>query len=145
MSTKDLKALERRTYEEANKGKAAFIARADEVYATNIVFHTGIGTDIRGRKDVKQYFSAVYDALPDGYIVIDDMIVEGDKLTVRWTLTGTHKGELMGIPPTNKKVTLWGIDILRFAGSKLVEFWSTSDHLGLMQQLGVIPTSGMRK
>jgi predicted ester cyclase len=145
MSTIDLRAFERRTYEEVNKGKAAAMARLDEAYATSIVFHTGTGMDIRGLKDVKQYFSVLYDAFPDAHYTLEDMIVEGNKATVRWIVTATHKGVFMGIPPTNKKVTMWGIDILRFAGGKLVEFWSTSDSLPAMQQIGVIPTPGKGK
>jgi hypothetical protein len=70
---------------------------------------------------------------------VDDLIVEGDKAVIRYTITGTHKGEFMGVPPTNKKVTLWVIVIERFAGGKIVETWERFDSLGLMQQLGVIP------
>jgi hypothetical protein len=140
MSTKDLKAFERRTYEEANKGKAAVMARIDEAYATNVVFHTETGKDIRGLKDLKPYLSANYDAFPDNHWTLEDMVVEGDKAAVRWTVTGTHKGEFMGIPPTNRKGTIWGIDIIRFAGGKVVEIWTRTDTLGMMQQLGVVPT-----
>jgi len=57
----------------------------------------------------------------DVHFTLDDMIVEGDKVAVRHTFSGTHKGESMGIPPTNKKVTIWEIDIIRIAGGKFVE------------------------
>ena len=139
MSAKEIKALTRRIYEEWNKGKATTMAGIDETYATNYVFHSGIGSDIRGLKDFKQYMSAYYDALSDIYWTLDDMVVEGDKVAARWTFTGTHKGELMGIPPTNKKVTVWGISIDRISGGKFVEGWARFDTLGLMQQLGAIP------
>ena len=73
------------------------------------------------------------------------MVAEGDKVAYRWTLTGTHKGEFEGIPPTNKKVTVWAISISRIAGGKIVEDWSRVDTLGLMQQLGVVPTPKKEK
>ena len=68
------------------------------------------------------------------------MIVEGDKAVLRYTITGTHKGAYMGIPPTDKKPTISIIKIDRFSGGKLVEGWYEYDTLSLMQQLGVIPT-----
>jgi len=139
MLTKDLKALVRRLYEECNKGKAAAIAVIDELYATDIVQH-GTGEDTRGIKNYKQSFSEGYNAFPDPHYTIDDMIAEGDKVAVRFTMTGTHKGEFMGRPPTNKKVTVWGIFIHRIVGGKVVEEWARYDTLGFMQQLGVIPT-----
>jgi steroid delta-isomerase-like uncharacterized protein len=142
MSAKEIKALERRLYEECNKGKAAAMAVIDELYATDLVYHSSTGRDIRGVKDYKQHVSDMYSAFPDFHFTIDDMVVEGDKVAVRFTATGTHKGEFRGIPPTNKKVTMWEIQIDRVAGGKFVEGWSRYDTLGLMQQLGLIPTPG---
>jgi steroid delta-isomerase-like uncharacterized protein len=140
MSTKDLKALERRFFEEWNKGKAAAMKVIDETCTTNMVWHDVTGQDIRGLKDFKQSMSEFYDAFPDNHFTIDDMIAEGDKVVERYKITGTHKGEFMGIPPTNKKITLWAIEIDRFAGGKFVEGWISFDTLGMMQQLGVVPT-----
>jgi predicted ester cyclase len=144
MSTKDLKAFERRFFEEYNKGKVAAMAVIDEICATNFVYHGSMG-DLRGLKDYKQSMSVWYDAFPDFHMTIDDMLVEGDKVVVRYTMTGTHKGEFMGIPATNKKVTIWVIQIDRVAGGKRVEGWMRLDTLGMMQQLGVIPTPGKGK
>jgi len=73
------------------------------------------------------------------------MIVEGDKVVERFTFTGTHKGEYMGHSPTNKKVTMWAICIVRVAGGKFVEEWERMDTLGLMQQLGAVPTPQKEK
>jgi len=142
MSAKEIKALERRLYEECNKGKAAALAVIDELYAIDIVYHSSSGRDIRGIKDYKQHVSEFYSAFPDLRFTIEDMVAEGDKVAVRLTGTGTNKGEFRGIPPTNKKVTLWEIQIDRVAGGKFVEGWSRYDTLGLMQQLGLIPTPG---
>ena len=70
------------------------------------------------------------------------MVVEGDKVAIRWTMSGTHKGEIEGIPPTGKKMTIWGISIERIVGGKFVETWETYDTMGFMQQLGLVPTPG---
>ncbi len=68
------------------------------------------------------------------------MIAEEDKAVTRWTATGTHQGTLMGIPPTGKQATATGIVIGRLANGKFVESWLNFDALGMLQQLGVIPT-----
>jgi predicted ester cyclase len=81
-------------------------------------------------------------AFSDSHITINDIIVEGNKAVVRFTVTCTHKDELMGVPATNKKLTMSVIEIDRFAGGKIVEAWEMSDTLGMMQQLGVIPKLG---
>jgi predicted ester cyclase len=144
MSAKEIKALMRCAFEVINKGKAASIT-IDEIWAPNFVLHTGTGRDIRGLKDYKQWWSENYNAFPDLHFTLDDMVVEGDKVVSRYTMTGTHKGEIMGIPPTNKKVTNWMIEIDHVAGGKLMEGWVRWDTLGLMQQLGVIPTPKKEK
>jgi hypothetical protein len=145
MSTKDLRALERHFFEECNKGKAAAMAVTDETCASNIVFHDPSGRDIRGLRGFKQSLSEMFEAFPDIHITIDDLITEADKAVIRYTMTGTHKGPRMGIPTTNKKVTLSIIVIDRVAGGKFVECWERFDTLGFMQQLGVVPKSGKGK
>jgi hypothetical protein len=124
---------------ELNKGKAAALTEIDKVVASNVVFHMADGSEIRGLKDFKQHESNGFDAVPDVHYTLDDIVVEGDKAVARFTVTGTHKGALMGIPPTNKKVKYWGIDIFHVVGGKLIEGWQRADTLGLMQQLGVVP------
>jgi steroid delta-isomerase-like uncharacterized protein len=145
MSAKDLRAVQRHFFAEWNKGKAAALAEIDAICAPNIVFHDANGRDIRGLKDFKQNMSEMFDAFPDNRATVDDIIVEGDKTVMRYTVTGTHKGAFMGIPPTNKKLTMSVIEIDRFVGGKCVEGWLMADTLGMMQQLGVIPTPGKGK
>ena len=140
MSAKEIKALERRFFEEINKGKAAGMAAMDEFYANDFLMHLSTGEDIRGLKNIKQVVSEEYSAFPDLHYTIDDMVVEGNKVAVRLTATGIHKGEFMGVPPTNKKVTVRAILIDRFSGGKVVEQWVIGDNLSLMQQLGAVPT-----
>jgi predicted ester cyclase len=145
MSTTDLKTLERRFWSEWNKGKAAAMAIMNEIYAADLVFYGGSGRVFHGLEDFKQYQSVFFDAFPDNQASIDDLLVVGDKAVLRYTMSGTHKGEFMGIPPTNKKLTMWIIEIDRFAGGKIVEGWDRYDTLGIMQQLGVLPTPGKPK
>ena len=139
MSKNDLRGLARRWYNQANKGKAAAMVVTDEIYATNVVLHTTTGEDVRGLDGLKQRIGELYDGFPDIQGHIDDMIVEGDKIVIRYTMTGSHKGEFMGVPASNKKVTIKVIEIDRCVGDKAVEAWAIMDALGLMQQLGAVP------
>jgi steroid delta-isomerase-like uncharacterized protein len=141
MSAKEIKALMRRWFEECNKGQEAFMAVFDELHAADIVIHGGTGEEIRGLKDFKQYCMEWLSAFPDLHFTIKDMVAEGDRVAVRSTWTGTHKGGLKGISPTNKKVTSWEIEIDRIAEGKIAEVWTRYDTLGVMQQLSLAPTS----
>ena len=69
----------------------------------------------------------------------EDQIAEDDKVVTRWTAVGSHQGELMGIPPTGRRVTVTGITINRIVGGKIMETWNNYDALGQLQQLGVVP------
>ena len=79
-------------------------------------------------------------AFPDLRVKVEDLIAEGDKIVGRVTLTGTHQGELMGIPATGKKVSFSEILIVRISNGKAVEQWEVADTMSRMQQLGVIPS-----
>lgn len=70
------------------------------------------------------------------------MIAEGEQVMARWTVRATHTGNFFNIPPTGKQVTIAGIDIIRLAHGKAVEHWRIFDQLGLLHQLGVVPTPG---
>ncbi len=139
MSTEENKALSRRFIEEVwNQGKLAVI---DELVAPNYVDHDPTGP-IHGPEGMKQFVSMYLAAYPDTHFTIEDQIAERDTVVTRWTARGTHKGPLMGIPPTGKQVTVTGISIDRVVNGKLVEDWSNYDALGMMQQLGVVPAPG---
>jgi predicted ester cyclase len=83
---------------------------------------------------------AVFTAFPDSQVSTDDLMAEGDKVCYRMTIRGVHKAELMGIPATNKAITVRAIGIARVSGDQIVEEWENFDELGMMQQLGVIPS-----
>jgi predicted ester cyclase len=78
-------------------------------------------------------------AFPDLRITIDEQIAEGESVVTRWTATGTHEGELMGMAATGKQATTAGINVNRVSGGKLVEGWGLFDQLGLLQQIGAVP------
>ncbi len=73
-------------------------------------------------------------------MTIEDLTAEGDRVVLRWTARGTNTGEMMGMPATDKPATVTGMFLNRFAGGKMVEGWGNFDALGMLQQLGVIPT-----
>jgi len=115
---------------------------ADEILSPDFSWHGGFspGEDQRGPEPTKQVASAVIAAFPDRRITHEDTIAEGDRVLIRWALTGTQDGELMGIPSTGRRVTLTGFDLFRIEGGKIVEMWQEADQLGMMQQLGVVPS-----
>jgi len=139
MSTEENKAIVRRSFEEFNKGNLAVF---DELYEANFVGHLAGMEEIRGPEGLKKLVTTFLTAFPDFRITVEDLIAEGDKVVCRSTRTGTHKGEWLGIAATGKKVTWTYISIYRIEGGKIVEEWYEGDYLGLMQQLGAIPTPG---
>ncbi len=137
MSVEQNKALDRRYVEEVlDKGNLAVI---DEIMAPNYVGHVP-GFPPSDREGDKQLIAMFRAAFPDLHFTLEDQIGEGDKVVHRLTARGTHKGEFQGIPPTGKQVTVTGININYFVEGKVVESWGIIDMVGLMQQLGVMPT-----
>ncbi|MFC1795246.1 ester cyclase, partial [Planctomycetota bacterium] len=80
-------------------------------------------------------------AFPDFRVTTHNIIAEGDKVAIRWTVNGTHLGELMGVPPTERPVEFTGSTIYRFVDGKIVENWWAYDALGMMQQITTLPES----
>lgn len=91
---------------------------------------------------VKWGVAAMSEAFPDLRVAEADNIREGNKAAFRWVMTGTQKGEFMGAAPTGKVVEAMGMDVVQLAGGEIVEHWGEFDVIGLLRQLGVIPTSG---
>ena len=78
-------------------------------------------------------------ALPDWHSDVEQLVAEDDIVVERFTATGTHQGELFGVPGTGNTLTMPGINIFRIRGDKIVERWGRLDQLGLMRQLGLAP------
>ena len=142
MSVEENKAIARRLFEsvwnEGNMDVIDEIINAPEFVDNHYMFPE----PLHGTDNFKQIVTAFRSAFPDVRLTIEDVLGEGDKVVLRWSLRGTHQGDLMGIPPTGKAVQLTGMVIVRFSGGKIVERWVSEDALGLMRQLGAIPASG---
>ena len=139
VSTEENKAVSRRVAEEIFNG--GNLDLADELYASDYVLHDpSLPEDLIGPEGIKQYAAMNLGAFPDGHVTVEDQIAEGDKVVSRWTATSTHTGDLMGIPPTGNRVEISGVTINRFSGSKIAEDWYQGDDLGMMRQLGLIPS-----
>ncbi len=137
MSAEENKEVMRRFWEGVNNGDMSVM---DELAAPDVVIHfAGLPEPVRGIEAWKQMAQTYYSAFPDLQETQEDAIAEGDRVAARVSWRATHQGELMGIPPTGKQVTVTGMRIFRLAGGKIVEEWGVDDALGLMQQLGVIP------
>jgi len=109
----------------------------DEVYAPEIVRHDcGVPEDIVGLENMKNYLKNFFNAFPDLHITVDEMIVAGNKVVQRWTMTGTNKGSMGDMPPTGKNVRFSGVSIGHFVNGKAVEIWDFYNELDMMQQLG---------
>jgi steroid delta-isomerase-like uncharacterized protein len=137
MSTEENKAIAHRIYEVFNTGN---LALADELIIADVVEHQAMPGQEPGLAGFKQFVTISRAAFPDIQVTVEDMIAERDKVVARVTIRGTHTGEFMGMPPTSKSFTVSAIDIIRFADGKAVEHWGNQDDLGMMQQLGVIPS-----
>jgi steroid delta-isomerase-like uncharacterized protein len=131
------KAIVRRYVEEAINQRNMDLL--DELFAPEFVDHTAVPGQAPGVEGLKQFFAMMDAGFPDFRAVIEDVIAEGDKVAVRFTFHGTHQDEFMDIPPTGRRVTMPGIDILRVVDGKVVELWGQEDVLGLMRQLGAMP------
>ena len=138
MSTEKNKALVRRFYGESVHNPALL----DELLAPTYLLHLPGSSAISGIEPAKQLMVAYTSGFPDLQLTTEDVIAEGDKVAIRNTWRGTHQGIFQGILPTGKYVTFTGTDIFRFVGDKIAEQWADLDALGLMQQLGVLPTMG---
>ena len=116
----------------------------DELIAVDFVEHEevpvpGITPDKAGSR---QGFALMFEAFPDMHIEVENMVANGDRVAIRSTFTGTHQGEMMGIPATGKQVRVGAMDIVRLRDGKTTDHWGVLDNLGMLMQLGVIPTPG---
>lgn len=140
----DNKAIVRRLYEEVwNKRKLEVV---NELISPSHALQgpTVFGSSI-GPEAYKQQVSSLLEAYPDLRWTIEDTIAEKDKVVACWAFSGTHKGDYMGVPATNKKVSVGGITIHHIAGGKIMDSHTNWDVLGMMQQLGAVPATGKAK
>jgi predicted ester cyclase len=136
MSAEANKAAIRRYFGEVwNKGNMGVL---DEVMAPHYVRHlTGAALDREGQR---QRILGFRRGFPDLHLTVEELLAEGELVSFRLTLAGTHQGPFLGVAPTGKPMRTVAIDIARFEGGKVVEQWGVTDTLAILQQLGAAPT-----
>jgi steroid delta-isomerase-like uncharacterized protein len=137
MSLEENKAVIRRFVEEVQTQHNIDIM--DELFSPDFYDHSSLSTT-HTLNESKQFFAMCFSAFPDLRADIHDQIAEEDKVVTHKTFRGTHKGEFMGIPATGKRVSFDVIDIFRVTEGRIMEHWFEGDMMGLMQQLGAVPT-----
>ena len=108
---------------------------ANGIIATTYIRHEA-AENVQGLEDFREFVTGFHTTFPDAHFNIEDMIAEGDKVAMRYTFSGTHKGDYMGIASTGKQVTATGISVSRIAGGKVQETWNYMDKLSILVQLG---------
>ena len=140
MSTESNKALVRRYVEEVLNEKN--LALVDELFVPTFIDHDSSMPEAKGPAGIKRLAAMVHASFPDVHFTIEDMIAEADRVVYRYSVSGTHQKDFMGIAATGKQISFTGIHIYRVCDGKLQEEWENWDMLGLMRQLGVIPGPG---
>jgi steroid delta-isomerase-like uncharacterized protein len=113
---------------------------ATELVAEDIVGHAH-GDTLHGRDTLLDRVLATHTAFADGHFAVEDTIVEGDRVAVRWTFHGTNTGEYLGAAATGRAIHVTGINILRIEKGRIAEMWIQADDLGEREQLGWIGES----
>jgi len=139
MSTESSKAVVQRFRDALNAGD---LDGAFAVFAPNAIVHMQSAPEPLTKEGFKQLGQLILSAFTGGVATVEDMIADGDKVVSRLTFRGTHTGDLMGIPPTGKSVTISETIIDQIADGKIVESWRLFDQMTMMQQLGVIHGPG---
>ena len=111
-----------------------------QLYDPDVILHGFPPGPPPGVEGARTFYSGFWAAFPNPRLTFEDVILEGEEVAIRFNIQAAHKGDFMGIKPTSKDVTVSGITILRFASGRCVEGWNMADMLGLMQQLGALPS-----
>jgi len=136
----DNKATFRRFCDAMSTGDPDVISKTiDELVEPDARIRTPAPLEASGAQLLKEVFGRLVAAFPDLHVTVEDVIAEGDKVVSRNTVTGTHRGEYLGIPPTGRSITYNEIFIVRFAGGRIAETWGVVDVLSQLRQLGAVP------
>jgi steroid delta-isomerase-like uncharacterized protein len=137
MSSEANKALARRWFLEAWPNPASPVL--DEIVAESWQFHDPASPDVgAGVAGARNFMAPFQQAFPDLRFSIEEQLAEGNRVLTRWVVRGTHRDELMGIPPTGREVQLSGMTVQQIADGKIVEDWANWDLHGMLRQLGVL-------
>jgi steroid delta-isomerase-like uncharacterized protein len=132
-------ATVKRLIDAANTHDAELISKTfDEVFEPTVLIRTPLPVQASGAQAFKEVFATLHRAFPDLHVTIDDCIEEGDGVVCRNTVTGTHQGAYMGLPPTGRSVVCNEVFILRLVNGRIAETWGVVDVLSQMKQLGLV-------
>lgn len=137
MSHEESKALVRRFFTETDQGNYDVV---EELFTADCKLYFPLSPEPLDREALRGMLAGFYAAFPDLTHTIDAQIAENDRVVTRWSFSGTQRGEFMGIPATGTRATVAGITIDRRENGRIAEKWVQADFLGMMQQLGVIPS-----
>jgi steroid delta-isomerase-like uncharacterized protein len=138
MSIADLKARTQQIFDTFNTHDAVATAA---FFADNAELHdSGAARPALGPHQIAMVYAMHYAAIPDAYVRIDRMVAEHDTVVVDWTSSGTHRGKLMGIPPTGKRVSFKGVSIIRYRNGLAIADTRIWDLAGLLRQIGLLPS-----
>jgi steroid delta-isomerase-like uncharacterized protein len=139
--TTNNKATFTRFQDVTNTHDAELISRTiDEIVKPHVLIRTPLPVAATGAQALVEVFATLHRAFPDLHVTVEDLIEEGDKVVGRNWVTGTHRGEYMGLAPTGKSIAYNEIFIFRFDNGRVAETWGVVDVFAQMKQLGVIPT-----
>lgn len=108
----------------------------ERLFAPDVVDHNPIPGQVPGLEGFKQWMASARASFPDLQGSVEDVIAEGDWVAARMTWHGTHEGDFLGVPPTNKRVDMTAFHHVRFEGGRAAEWWGTADVFGALQQVG---------
>jgi predicted ester cyclase len=135
MSTETNKSVIRNLLTAFEKGDTKNV---DKFFASNWVNHDPSLPPLRGLEGAKELID-LWSAISNRKVTIEDSLAEGDRVAMRFTISGKHTGSLMGIAPTGKSINVTASGIFRIVDGKATDNWVNFDALGLLQQLGAVP------
>ncbi len=115
------------------------LALLSQLCTEDYAYHGPGGLELRGIDQLREMIEGYFAAFPDLHMTVEERVVEGDLISTRWSLTGTHDGPLEDIEATGKKINITGQLIMRFEGTKIAEEWESFDELAMLRQIGVMP------
>jgi predicted ester cyclase len=137
MSLAEQKRAVERIFREVNDGQRYELL--DQLVAEEMIIHSPVPVPAQGREGFRQLLTFFRASFPVQRTAIHALVAEGDLVAVHHTHHVTHGGVFLGLPPTGKEIAVDGLELFRFAGGQIVEFWHNDDMLGLFQQLGLVP------
>ena len=138
MTKQDNLAVQQKFGSAVNSGELELLR---DLIASDVVDHDPAPGQGAGPEGYIRMFAALRTSFPDLAISGDQIVTDEDKIAVAYTMTGTHKGEFLGVAPTGRKIHARGVQIARFQDGKMVERWGSSDQLGILQQIGARATT----